>query len=207
HPENVARQQIAEIPKANETRLRLVQHRQVDRVESRIYDKAGNDRDQRQAHQKRDGRALSEKFAKPAARGGLNALALQAGNPGLNCICHAAASDLLMVAPRRWFTTRVCRPKGPAYEFSTQGRSLRAQRAFKLFLSPLDDVVELFVALRELCHHHGIDGLVVHLGTDFGPRRRAEHRGLLVTPWRIAVHDALWRLDRLPRVKIIHALE
>src|SRR5262249_30176484 len=37
-----------------------------------------------------------------------------------------------------------------------------AQRAFKLVLGPLDDVVEFLATLRELRHHDGVDGLVVN---------------------------------------------
>src|SRR5690348_5665050 len=44
----------------------------------------------------------------------------------------------------------------------TSGSS--AQRAFELVLGPLDDLVELLVALREFGDHHGIDRLIVHLG-------------------------------------------
>src|SRR5262245_33796019 len=107
-----------------------------------------------------------------------------------------------------------CRPPvNAAYAGQTGGIRVddkarsRTQRAFELLLRPLDDVVELLVALRELGHHHGIDGLVVHLGTNFRTRGRAEHRGLLIGPGRIAVHDALRRLDRLPGLEVVHALE
>src|SRR6476660_6489604 len=91
--------------------------------------------------------------------------------------------------------------------FHDESRTSGPQRAFELFLGPLDDVVELLVALRELRHHHGIDGLIVHLGTDFGTRGCAEHRRLLVTAWRVAVHHTLRRLDGLPGVEVVHALE
>src|SRR5215510_7048878 len=107
-----------------------------------------------------------------------------------------------------------CRPPvNAAYAGQTVGIRVddkarsRTQRAFELLLRPLDDVVELLVALRELGHHHGVDGLIVHLRTDFGARRRAEHRGLLVSSRWIAVDDALRRLDRLPGLEIVHALE
>src|SRR5664279_5767210 len=75
---------------------------------------------------------------------------------------------------------------------------LDAQGAFEFFLGPLDDVVELLVALRELCHHHGVDRLVVDLGADIRAGRRAGHRGLLVTARRVAVHGANRRSDLLP---------
>src|SRR6185295_19225043 len=42
---------------------------------------------------------------------------------------------------------------------------------------------------------------------DFGARGRAEHRGLLVTARRIAVHGADRRLDLLPSVEVVHGLE
>ena len=46
------------------------------------------------------------------------------------------------------------------------------QRCFEFVLSPPDRFVELFAALRELGHHHGIDRLVVDLRADFRARRR-----------------------------------
>src|SRR5215475_11459208 len=82
-----------------------------------------------------------------------------------------------------------------------------AKRALKLLFGPLDDVVELLVALRELGGHHSINGLIVHLSTDFGACRCTEHRGLLVAAWGIAVNHTFRRLDRLPSIEIVHALE
>ena len=67
HPEHVARQQKFEIGKPDKTRLRLVQHRQIDRIERRIDDEAGDDDDERQAHQKRDGRAPPHEELEAAA--------------------------------------------------------------------------------------------------------------------------------------------
>src|SRR4051812_24807882 len=68
--------------------------------------------------------------------------------------------------------------------------SSNAKRPFELAFRPLDHVVELLVALRELGHHHGVDGLIVDLRADLGPRRASEDGGLLVTARRIGVDGA-----------------
>src|SRR5215831_10581073 len=116
-------------------------------------------------------------------------------------------SDVLSVAPRRWLIITYAGQGGRHTNCHDVSRNLCTQRAFELLLGPFDHVIELLVALRELRHHHGIDGLVVHLSADFGTRRRAEHRGLLVAAWRIAVDHALRRLDGLPGIEVVHALE
>ena len=72
HPEGVARHQEGEIRQADEARLRLVQHRQIDRIEGRIDDEAGDDQDQRHAHQQRNRRAPPHEqlqAARPGRRG------------------------------------------------------------------------------------------------------------------------------------------
>src|ERR1043166_1542634 len=70
------------------------------------------------------------------------------------------ASTMLALWIARGLTA--CRARGT--------RSLRsgsdAQRAFELAGRPLDHVVELLVALRELRHHDGVDRLVVDLRAD-----------------------------------------
>src|SRR5262245_5055118 len=104
-----------------------------------------------------------------------------------------------------------CRPRSrvlwPACRSLLRGLKSGAERAFELLLGPLDDVVELLVALRELRHHHRVDRLIVHLCTDLGAGRRTKHRRLLVAAWRVAVNHADRRFDRLPRLEVIHALE
>src|SRR5450759_5644124 len=80
---------------------------------------------------------------------------------------------------------------------------LDAQGAFEFFLGPLDDVVELLVALRELRHHHGVDRLVVDLGADIRAGRRAGHRGLLVTAWRVAIDLSLIHISEPTRLGMI----
>src|ERR1700690_4108601 len=84
---------------------------------------------------------------------------------------------------------------------------LDAPGAFEFFLGPLDDVVELLLALRELRHHHGVDRLVVDLGADIRAGRRAGHRGLLVTARRVAINGAGRRTDGLPGIEGVTALE
>src|ERR1700728_3773896 len=84
---------------------------------------------------------------------------------------------------------------------------LSAQRAFELVLRPFDHVVDLFIALGDLGDHDRVDRLVVDLGADFGTRRRAGDRGLLVAARRIAINGADRRLDRLPGIEVVHGLE
>jgi hypothetical protein len=43
---------------------------------------------------------------------------LQAGNPGLDRVCHAAVSDLLTVASRRWFIIAYAGQDGRHTNFS-----------------------------------------------------------------------------------------
>ena len=112
----------------------------------------------------------------------------QRGGPGLDRIYHAAVFDLLRSPLIGGSPSCMPANKAGMQIVVTRIEVSGAQRAFELFFRPLDDVVELLVALCKLCHHHGVDGLVVHLGADFGTRRRAEHRGLLVAARRIAVH-------------------
>src|ERR1700730_8220781 len=81
------------------------------------------------------------------------------------------------------------------------------QGALEFPLGPFDDVLKLLAALRELRHHHGVDGLVVDLGTDLRPRGSASHRGLFIAAWRIAVDSAERRLDGFPGIEVVHALE
>src|SRR5207244_11926141 len=42
-------------------------------------------------------------------------------------------------------------------------RRLGAQSSFQLVFGPLDHVLDLFIALRDLGDHHGVDRLVVDL--------------------------------------------
>src|SRR5713226_4361996 len=81
------------------------------------------------------------------------------------------------------------------------------QSALEFSLGPFDDVLELLAALGELRHHHGVDGLVVALGADLRPRGGTRHRGLFIAARRIAVDGAERRLDGLPSIKVVHALE
>src|SRR5438045_6511501 len=63
HPERVALEQELEIPEADEFRHRLVQRRQMHRIERRIHDQAENDQDQRQRKEKRDHGLAADKSA------------------------------------------------------------------------------------------------------------------------------------------------
>src|SRR5215471_6564262 len=67
--------------------------------------------------------------------------------------------------PRAWMLARGHHSRGLAPS--------GAQRAFELVLGPLDHVIEFLATLCELCHHDGIDGLVVDLCADFRSRRSA----------------------------------
>src|SRR6185295_636297 len=207
HPENVARQQESEISKTDEPRLGLVQHRQIDRVEGRIDNKAGDDQNKWQTHQKSGCRALPKKFSKTAASRYARAGLLKRRNPCMHCICHALLRRIngrsSTVDQRRSVPANSA---GTRFVLTDSKRS-GAKRALKFLFRPLDDVVELLVALSELGDHHGIDGLVVHLSTDFGASRRAEHRGLLIAARWIAVNHTLRRLDCLPGIEVVHALE
>ena len=66
HPKRVAAEQIGEVAKPDETRLRLVQRREKDRIERRIDDQSGNDEDQRQAHGEGDDRTMPHHPSQPA---------------------------------------------------------------------------------------------------------------------------------------------
>src|SRR3974390_3948411 len=82
-----------------------------------------------------------------------------------------------------------------------------SQGPLELALRPLDHFIELLVALREFGDHDGVDRLIVHLGSDLRTRRRAEDGGLLVAARRVAVGRAEWRLDFLPGLEVVEALE
>src|SRR6516225_3011884 len=62
HPEGVASEQELEVTQADKTLHRLVQGRQMDRIDGRIDHQAGDDCDQRQCHQKRDRRLAAREF-------------------------------------------------------------------------------------------------------------------------------------------------
>src|SRR5689334_24744756 len=82
-----------------------------------------------------------------------------------------------------------------------------AERACELVRRPFDHVIELLVALRELCHHDGVDRLIVDLRADFRSRRTPGERGHLVAARRIGVRRAERRLDLLPGLEVVQALE
>ena len=95
HPERVALEQEREIPEADEMLHRLVQRRQMDRVERRIDHQAGDDRDQRQRHQERDRGPPAHEAAEARPAAG-PAYAYVAGYG----VGHLV--DLLFQAPAAW---------------------------------------------------------------------------------------------------------
>src|SRR5437660_9469204 len=82
-----------------------------------------------------------------------------------------------------------------------------AQEALELGLRPLDDLVDRLVALRGIRHHDGVDRLVVDLRRDVRPRRIASDAGLLIAARWIVVDRTDRRLDLLPSIEVVEALE
>src|SRR3569833_1168365 len=100
-----------------------------------------------------------------------------------------------------------CRPGGRhAYSLSSRAGS-GAQGAFQFLLGPLDHVVELLLALRELGDHDGVDRLVVDLRADLRACRSAQNRGLLVAARWISIDGARRRSDLVPGLEVVHRLE
>src|SRR6516164_1425331 len=93
------------------------------------------------------------------------------------------------------------------FAFYEPKRRLGSQGSFELVFGPLDHVIELFVALRKLGNHDGVDRLVVDLGADIRTGWIAQHRGLLVAARWVAVNGSDRRLDGFPSVEIVHSLE
>jgi hypothetical protein len=82
-------------------------------------------------------------------------------------------------------------PESPIVFGKTSTTCSGTQRCFELVFGPLDRVVELFTALRELGLHHRIDRLVVDLRADFGARRGSGDLGLFVAAGRMLIVGTL----------------
>src|SRR6516164_3937942 len=84
HPEGVASEQELEVTEADKMFHRLVQGRQMDRVDGRVDDQAGDNRDKRQCHQKRDRRLAAREFLQrelPARNGYAKVTGYDVGHP------------------------------------------------------------------------------------------------------------------------------
>src|SRR2546425_3639778 len=111
------------------------------------------------------------------------------------------------MTPSRFFAAPLPWMPGSSLPIRRKTQPSGPQQAFQFALGPFDHLVDRLVALANLANHDGVDRLIINLGGHLRPRGVSGDGRLLIAARGIVVDRADRRLDLLPGVEVVVALE